>query len=325
MVVMICLALIGIPAIVNGLMCLTDVLYTYKGWTLSPVGVGNKEWIAFWGNYLVGITALGSAFLVWVASKKERMRQNNIEIEHIYTEDLKREQQTLVNICKSIDTSVAYNLFVLNEVNGLREQKQLIQRARNDILNGQSELELQTNIAISLENCVNKECLYYKIVIQARDIYYIIENNYLEMLKECDLYLIKKRTMASLYESLDRINSIINQQEAKIEKTQNFMKKIVPNNPDYLLLENEITSLINDIEKYKSQVIDINEELNKLQNESKICEERIVELNEKIGKDKPKLINYTKGYIDYKRGKTREIIETGLIQMKCLACNSKVR
>ena len=324
-IVLICMTLIGIPAIVNILMCLTDVLYIYRGWTLSPVGVGNKEWIAFWGNYLVGITALGSALLVWIASKKERKRQNNIEIEHIYTDDLKREQQTLVNICRSIDTSVAYNLFVLNEINDLREQKQLVQRTRNDVLNGQSELELQTNIAVSLENCTDKECLYYKIVIQTRDIYYIIEKNYLEMLKECDWYLIKRGTMSRLYENLNGINSTINQQELKLKQNQSLMNKIDPNNPNHLILESEIFALLSDIKKAKSKVRDINVELEKLQNESKACEERIIDLNDKIKMDKPKLINYAKNYIDYKRRKTGEIIETGVIQMKCSSCIAKNR
>ena len=59
-IIVVCIAVLA-PIVFNVGLVFTDYIYVNYGFTLSPNGVGNKEWLEFYQNYIIGAAALISA------------------------------------------------------------------------------------------------------------------------------------------------------------------------------------------------------------------------------------------------------------------------
>lgn len=191
-----------VAATINALMCVTDLIYKSFGMTLSPVGVGNKEWLGFWGNLILGDTALASAFIVWKDGRDNREFQCKLNEEKECREDIEKEEQVIVNVCKAIDIGMSYKVITLMENNNFEYLRMLVQNARDELFTTQSELEILTGISVPIEDADIQAKPELAIIKNVRDIYYTIENNYGEILNACDEYIGKK-------EALFRNNKIV--------------------------------------------------------------------------------------------------------------------
>lgn len=308
--------LVFLPGIINSLLCYTDFLYIKKGWTLSPVGVGNKEWLEFWSTYIVAIITLLSALLVWFSSKKERRRQNNIEIERLYMEDLKREQQILVDVVKGMDIALVYKTLTLASSENIYETREKLQIKRDEILNGQSEMEIFTDISISLEQC-NDACKYHKIVKSIHDKYYKLEGTCINIINNCDEYLVKMSLTNGLNKEKQGYEDVIKIQNEIINKQQKLIENGLLQATQKMSAEKEISDLQTKINEYNYEMQYCRKKINTLEIEMNESLEMIKVLFNTLNEEKPNFVNACKDYINYKKSKIKEIIDTGEVNFAC--------
>lgn len=85
---------------------------------------------------------------------------------------------------------------MVNECNNVdkNECRKIIRGAREKILDTQVKFELLSDIADGFEKCEScgfNPCYDRENMIAIRDLYYKMENAYLEMLHDCDIYVDK--------------------------------------------------------------------------------------------------------------------------------------
>lgn len=59
-----------VPLIINGLFLFCNWLFRITTWNISAVGLGNSEWLTFWGSYFGGIATFFAVW--WTVSQSER-------------------------------------------------------------------------------------------------------------------------------------------------------------------------------------------------------------------------------------------------------------
>lgn len=119
-----------LPLLLNIGMYITDVIYNHFGWTLTASGIGNQDWLDFWGTYLSVVIAFVGICIAWKSSAEDRKMDKNEKLAQEYDENLKEEKNILIEVCQSFNTDIIYKAF--NELNNMdiREGRRILQNSR---------------------------------------------------------------------------------------------------------------------------------------------------------------------------------------------------
>lgn len=71
--VLIILFLIIVPLVINGLFLFCNWLFKITTWNISAAGLGNSEWLTFWGSYFGGIATVIAVW--WTVTQTEKHYQ----------------------------------------------------------------------------------------------------------------------------------------------------------------------------------------------------------------------------------------------------------
>ena len=307
-----------LPLLLNIGIYITDVVYNEFGWTLTASGLGNQDWLDFWGTYLSVVIAFVGICLAWKSSAEDRKIDKNEKLAQEYDENLKEEKNVLIEVCQSFNTDIIYK--AINELNNMdtRDCKRILQNSRERILNVQVKFELLSDIADGFQKCEGCDfnpCYDRENMIAVRDLYYKMENIYLEMLYDCSTYVDKM-------EKQQRNEQIIQNEEEMISLLQQricYAKDVatLTSAEDIKRMEEEISRLRYDIESLKGL---------------RLKDEEVKKLVDSIGNAinlisqemKPQIISYCKSYMGWKSRHKRDLLLEGQIRyIKYPACNEK--
>ena len=206
-----------LPIILAIGLAITDYCFLKFGWTLSPSGLGNREWLQFFQNYLIGITAIFSALLVWRASKDEIKSQRRLEQNRHIIADIDKERQVLVGVCKAFDTAVIYHAFNVKSELEVAEGIEIIQHGRDKALTSQIEFEMLTLLPRIAEN--GSDSLYHLIADSLVKTYYDTLKLYHEVLNNGD-------SMIQLIKRKNYINQVVINIKSQITITENCIVEL---------------------------------------------------------------------------------------------------
>lgn len=310
--------LIVLPLLLNIGIYITDVVYDEFGWTLTARGLENQDWLDFWGTYLSVVIAFVGICLTWKASAENRKMDKNEKLAQEYDENLKEEKNVLIEVCQSFNTDIIYK--AINELNNMdtRDCKRILQNSRERILDVQVKFELLSDIADGFQKCEGCDfnpCYDRENMIAVRDLYYKMENIYLEMLHDCGIYVDKM-------EQQQRNEKIIQNEEEMISLLQQRIclakDMATPGSvEDIKRMEEEISRFRYNIEMLKGQRLE-DEEVKKLV-------APVVKTINLISQEmKPQIISYCKSYMGWKSRHKRELLLEGRIRyIKYPECNEK--
>lgn len=307
-----------LPMLLNIGIYITDIVYDELGWTLTASGIGNQDWLDFWGTYLSVVIAFVGICLAWKSSAEDRKMDRNEKLAQEYDDNLKEEKNVLIEVCQSFNTDIIYK--AINELNIMdtRDCKRILQNSRERILDVQVKFELLSDIADGFQKCEGCDfnpCYDRGNMIAIRDLYYKMENVYLEMLHDCGIYVDKM-------DQQQRNEKIVQSKEEMISLLQQricFAKDMAtPGSVEELKkMEEEISQFRYDIEILKGQRLE-DEEVKKLV-------DSIVKAINLISQEmKPQIISYCKSYMGWKSRHKRELLLEGHIRyIKYPECNEK--
>ena len=97
------------PLLINVGLVITDIIYEQTGFALTAYGLNNVEWLDFWKQYLaIAISFLGVC-LVYISSNKDREMQLREKNTQQYLDELRREEDVLVEVVQSFNIGVVYD------------------------------------------------------------------------------------------------------------------------------------------------------------------------------------------------------------------------
>ena len=307
-VIGIAITIILIPLLINIGLIFTDFINKKTGFTLTANGLDNQNWFDFWKQYLTVIITFIGVCLVYISAKKDRdkeIRENNAQQ---YLEDVRKEENALVEIIQQFNPSAIYDSFLQHGMMSDYEGRKVLTDIRANIDHAHVKFEILTDLCDDFERC--KKCSYNqctdsKLMEDLRNKYYVMEKQYWKMLDIAEKCLISFENenarivgLARQEELYKNINELINLYKSKgIE---------------------DISELVEEIKSIKERIIEL--EKSKLQDEeiasqNKSIVNEIDIFNEKI---RPEFIRYTKIYIDMKKEHTRELRIYGEIKHKKL-------
>lgn len=253
-----------LPLLLNVGLYITDIIYNKFGWTLTARGLENQDWLDFWGTYLSVVIAFVGICLAWKSSAEDRKMDKNEKLAQEYDENLKEEKNILIEVCQSFNTDIIYK--AINELNNMdtRDCKRILQNSRERILDVQVKFELLSDIADGFQKCEDCDfnpCYDRENMIAIRDLYYKMENIYLEMLYDCGIYVDKM-------EQQQRNEKIIQNEEEMISLLQQriCLAKDMPtqgSGEDIKRMEEEISGYRHNIEMLKEKRLE-DEEVKKM-------------------------------------------------------------
>lgn len=302
--IIIIILLIMAPLIINIGLAVTDIINEKWGITLTAKGLSNESWLDFWKYYMSIAIAFLSVYLTWDTANKDRKRQDNKESSDLYLENVRKEENALVEITKYFNTGIIYK--ALNQLDGTTssECKAVLQSARDKIDEAHVKFELLTDLCDDFERCKRcgfNPCTDKRIKKEIRDMFYDMENHYIDMLNAGNDYIInvdaEKRNLEMIFNQEQIIQSI--KANISIQKQGEY------SNEDILGKQQELL-------KAEEQLTKLNGEgLNKKHSDG-IIQSAINEIDY-ITNKRPKFIRYCKAYIDLKREHARDLKNNGVI------------
>lgn len=307
-----------LPLLLNIGLYITDIIYNKYGFVLTANGLGNQDWFDFWGTYLSVVIAFIGICLAWKSSAEDRKMDKNEKLAQEYDENLKEEKNILIEVCQSFNTDIIYK--AINELNNMdiRECRRILQNSRERILDVQIKFELLSDIADCFQKCEGCDfnpCYDRENMIAVRDLYYKMENIYLEMLHDCSIYVDKM-------EQQQRNEKIIQNEEEMVSLLQQRIcltkDMATPGSvEDMKRMEEEISRFRYNIEMLKGQRLGDEEVI-------KLADSVVRAINLISQEMKPQIISYCKSYMGWKSRHKRELLLEGQIRyIKYPNCNKK--
>ncbi len=313
----VCVAIffIAVPFLLNFGLFVTDIIYEKYGVTLTASGLQNQDWLDFWGTYLSVVIAFLGICMAWKFAADDRRKDKNEKLAQTYGEDLKEEENIIIEVCQSFDTYIIYKAVIELDNSQTKEGKRVLQNAREKVLNAQVKFELLTDIADNFQKCVGCDfdpCYDKENMIAIRDLYYEMESLYLQMLKESDLY-VNNLEKQWIDKNRIHINEDLLKQKIQYAQACNGDASTV----GVKMWENEIVQIELENDDLKKQWIK-DEEIQKALSS-------IVEKANTISQNmKPQMIHYCKSYIDCKKKHKKELLQKGQMQyIKCIKGEDK--
>lgn len=310
--------LIVLPLFLNIGIYITDVVYNEFGWTLTANGLKNQDWLDFWGTYLSVVIAFAGICLAWKSSVEDRKMEKNEKLAQEYDEELKNEKNVLIEVCQSFNTDIIYK--AINELNNMdiRECRRVLQNSRERILNVQVKFELLSDIVDDFQKCKGCDfnpCYDRENMIAVRDLYYKMENIYLEMLHDCSIYVDKMGQQQHNEKVIKIKEEMISLLQQRICLAKDMATS--SSDEDIKRMEEEVSQFRYNIEMLKGQRLK-DEEVKKLT-------DPVVKAINLISQEmKPQIISYCKSYMGWKSKHRRELLLEGKIRyIKYPDCNEK--
>lgn len=285
---------------------------------MTASGLENQDWLDFWGTYLSVVIAFVGICLAWKSSAEDRKMDKNEKLAQEYDENLKEEKNVLIEVCQSFNTDVIYK--AINELNNMdtRDCKRILQNSRERILNVQVKFELLSDIADGFQKCEGCDfnpCYDRENMIAIRDLYYKMENFYLEMLRDCSIYVDKMEQQQRNEKTIQNEEKIISLLQQRINYAKNMATSVSVE--DIKRMEEEISQSRYNIEMLRGQRLK--------DEEAKKMADSVVKAVNLISQEmKPQIISYCKSYMGWKSRHKKELLLEGKIRyIKYPECNEK--
>lgn len=184
-----------IPFIINGGLILSDFIYRHTGCSLTAYGLSNSDWFNFWQNYCNIFVVFIGVYLVWNSSNEDRKSEKQREIQNLKMNELQKEEAVMVEIVESLEIGVAYNSvckWIANKYS-ITEAMYYLNEAENRINVAHIKFELLTDISMNYESgeCAeSNKCINIEQLKAHRDLYYKLENEYIDLIKSAQSFII---------------------------------------------------------------------------------------------------------------------------------------
>lgn len=286
-------------------MVITDVIYENTGFTLTAYGLNNVEWLDFWKHYLaISISFLG-IYLVYISANRDREKQLHEKNSQQYLEEVRREENVLVEVAQSFNTGVVYDALLQQAKSNIYEGRKILADARANVDYTHIKFEILTNLCDNFKKCGNcscSPCIDKSIMVELRDLFYDMEKHYYDMLEYGEGFLDRLAQEQGRIESLNRENSIYNDTNG----LSNLYTK---------------EGLVKESYELKSELKCIKERIKKLE-ESKLEADEMSRFVATIQKEKdyiekemrPNFIGHCKVYIDIKKAHAIDLRTVGYIR-----------
>lgn len=293
------------PLLINVGLVITDIIYEKTGATLTAYGLNNVEWLDFWKQYLaIAISFLG-VYLVYISSSRAREMQLREKDAQQYLEEIRREEEVLVDVVQSFDIGVVYDALLQQARSNIYEGRKVLadSRVKMDLVH--IKFELLTDLCGDFkkcEKCSYSPCVDKTIMLELRDLFYDMEKHYFDMLNAGEDFLERLEQEQQILNSLNLENKIkINtEQLVDLYKRHGSVEEVTASQTE---LE-QIKKRINNLEKSKLDLVEMNRFVATIQNEKEYIEKEA----------RPKFIRYCKIYTDIKKAHDREIRHVGNIK-----------
>ena len=293
------------PLLINVGLVITDIIYEKTGATLTAYGLNNVEWLAFWKQYLaIAISFLG-VYLVYISSNKDREMQLREKDAQQYLEEVRREEEVLVDVVQSFNIGVVYDALLQQASSNIYEGRKVLADSRVNMDLVHIKFELLTELCDDFkkcEKCSYSPCVDKTIMLELRDLFYDMEKHYFDMLNAGEHFLERLEQEQQILNSLNLENKLkINtEQLVDLYKRHGSVEEVTASQTE---LE-QIKERINNLEKSKLDLVEMNRFVATIQKEK--------EYIEKVAR--PKFVRYCKVYTDIKKAHARELRTTGYIK-----------
>lgn len=293
------------PLLINVGLVITDIIYEKTGATLTAYGLNNVEWLDFWKQYLaIAISFLG-VYLVYISSNKDREMQLREKDAQQYLEEVRREEVVLVDVVQSFNIGVVYDALLQQARSNIYEGRKVLADSRVNMDLVHIKFELLTELCDDFkkcEKCSYSPCVDKTIMLELRDLFYDMEKHYFDMLNAGEDFLERLEQEQQILNSLNLENKIkINtEQLVDLYKRHGSVEEVTASQTE---LE-QIKERINNLEKSKLDLVEMNRFVATIQNEKEYIEKEA----------RPKFIRYCKTYTDIKKAHAKEIRNTGHIR-----------
>ena len=293
------------PLLINVGLVITDIIYEKTGATLTAYGLNNVEWLDFWKQYLaIAISFLG-VYLVYISSNKDREMQLREKDAQQYLEEVRREEVVLVDVVQSFNIGVVYDALLQQARSNIYEGRKVLADSRVNMDLVHIKFELLTELCDDFkkcEKCSYSPCIDKTIMLELRDLFYDMEKHYFDMLNAGEDFLERLEQEQQILNSLNLENKIkINiEQLVDLYKRHGSVEEVTASQTE---LE-QIKKRINNLEKSKLVLVEMNRFVATIQNEKEYIEKEA----------RPNFIRYCKTYTDIKKAHAKELRTTGYIK-----------
>ena len=293
------------PLLINVGLVITDIIYEKTGATLTAYGLNNVGWLDFWKQYLaIAISFLG-VYLVYISSNKDREMQLREKDAQQYLEEVRREEEVLVDVVQSFNIGVVYDALLQQASSNIYEGRKVLADSRVNMDLVHIKFELLTELCDDFkkcEKCSYSPCTDKTIMFELRDLFYDMEKHYFDMLNAGEDFLERLEQEQQILNSLNLENKIkINtEQLVDLYKRHGSVEEVTASQTE---LE-QIKKRINNLEKSKLDLVEMNRFVATIQNEKEYIEKEA----------RHKFIRYCKTYTDIKKAHAKELRTTGYIK-----------
>lgn len=293
------------PLLINVGLVITDIIYEKTGATLTAYGLNNVEWLDFWKQYLaIAISFLG-VYLVYISSNKDREMQLRKKDAQQYLEEVRREEEVLVDVVQSFNIGVVYDALLQQARSNIYEGRKVLADSRVNMDLVHIKFELLTELCDDFkkcEKCSYSPCVDKTIMLELRDLFYDMEKHYLDMLNAGEDFLERLEQEQQILNSLNLENKLkINtEQLVDLYKRHGSVEEVTASQTE---LE-QIKERINNLEKSKLDLEEMNRFVATIRKEKQYIEKEA----------RPKFIRYCKVYTDIKKAHAQELRATGHIK-----------
>lgn len=293
------------PLFINVGLMITDFIYAKTGFTLTAQGLSNVQWLDFWKQYLaVAISFIGVG-LVYISSNMDRKQRLQEEGARQYLEEIRREENVLVEVTQIFNTGVIYEAIMQQAKDDIYAGKKVLTDSMASLDKAHIQFEILTGLCDDFkkcEKCIYDPCEDKKVMTELRDLFYDMEKHYFAMLKAGEEFF-ERLGQEETRKKLLVINLEMQNNTEQITKLYEFQG--LTENADASRDElQHIKETINNLEKSQLEQEEINRFVLKIK-------EEIDYINDEI---RPKFIRYCKVYIDMKKAHAKELRTTGHIQ-----------
>lgn len=299
------IAYVVAPLLINVGLAMTDIIYDKTGFTLTAYGLSNVEWLDFWKQYLaIAISFLG-IYLVYISAGKDREIQLREKNAQQYLDEVRREEEVLVEVVQNFNTGVVYNALLQQAKTKIYEGRKILADSKANIDHVHVKFELLTDLCDDFkkcEKCSFSPCADKIIMLELRDLFYDLERHYFDMLDAGENFLERLNQELRIQNSLSIENNLkINtEQLVNLYERQGLAEEVTASKTELECIKERIENL----EKSMLELDEMNRFVAAIQKEKEYIEKEA----------RPKFIKYCKIYIDIKRAHAKELRTVGYIK-----------
>lgn len=292
------------PLLINVGLVITDIIYEKTGFTLTAYGLSNVEWLDFWKQYLtIAISFLG-IYLVFISANKDRQKHLQEKNAQQYLEEVRQEENVLVEVTQSFNMGVVYNALLQQAESNIFEGRQILADSRSHMDYAHIKFELLTDLCDDFkkcEKCIFSPCVDKSIMFELRDLFYDMEKHYFDMIEAGEIFLERLNQEQDRIKLLDMENSLHSNTNCLIDlyKSQGLVEEVAASKMELERIKERIKNL----EKSKLELAEKKRFIEIIQNEK-----------DYMKKMRPKFIRYCKEYINIKKNHAKDLRTVGYIK-----------